>query len=85
MTLTPGQHVVCIDDRRKDGPEFGLVRGRVYTVRALHMEPEWDHYGVALDEINPVVGDTIWLFKADRFRPVNPNALGVLRRALVPA
>lgn len=76
-----GQKVVCIDDapmRNNCGDvlPLRLIKGQIYTVRAVHTEPHIQGYGVRLVELlNPSVvwsdgTEYEWSYQSERFRPV---------------
>ena len=85
MTFKVGQIILCIDDAPpRHAPDQVLCRPKTderYTVRGLHFVPEWESYGVLLEEvINPSI---VWAdgaeyemaFDARRFKPYD----GLLR------
>jgi hypothetical protein len=73
-----GQEVECIDGTpNPDGfSTFYPVKGLVYTIRAIHIEPHIADCGILLEEIvNPLTqwADAPaceWPFASRRFRPI---------------
>lgn len=66
MTFRVGQKVVCVDDSPdRFGRELGVVRGEIYTIRAVLERQGWQ--GVLLVEVDP--GSAAGWY-ASRFRPV---------------
>lgn len=79
--FSKGQIVICIDDSpgRADcvaAMPLKLTKNALYKVRAIHVEPGIEGYGVRLEELlNPSIiwsdgEEKEWSYAAHRFRPV---------------
>lgn len=77
----PGDRVVCVDASTiNNPPDRPLVKGAVYTVRALWTLTSGE-CGIIPVGIDPGYDFTGWAFRASRFRPVaeKPTSMDIIR------
>lgn len=73
-----GQHVVALQTVHwRDSVAFGLEKGKVYTIRAVHLVEMFNN-AVYLS----LHDDTTIITRADLVRPVDESRLDVFRAAL---
>lgn len=63
-----GQKVLCVDDKRRRFPMYGLAAGTVYTVASIEIHAHWTQPGIRLVEIKIPPPDA---YAIDRFRPLD--------------
>lgn len=87
MTFHVGQRVVCVEAHWWPNCAQPPVKGRVYTVRNIPLDPPTNTLGLRFEELfNPHV-DALggeWGFKAHYFRPLDERRLDVFRAMLAP-
>lgn len=90
MTFRVGQKVVCVDDERPIIRIRPVIRGNVYTIRAVGEEPYYTgEYWVLLEEVRNSARDDLGelAYRTTRFRPIveRKTDISVFTRMLKPS